>query len=143
MVFDNSAEATGDYILPQGSWNSFNTVADAVAGLNFKTPGLVVYIVSENEYYYWKNDIDGFIRQNIIMSGISGVVLLSGAGTAIVLNTNVETTTKFMLTVQDGGATPTGGIIYQSARAVGVSFTITSISGASDNGVQVYYQLYE
>lgn len=59
-------------ILPQGPFNSFDTLADAIAGLTYKQPGDEVYIVSEDEYYYWKNDIDGFVKQEIIMGGGGG-----------------------------------------------------------------------
>lgn len=57
------------YILEQRPWNAFDTVADADAGLKFKTPGLEVYIISEDEFYYWKNDTDGFVKEDTIMGG--------------------------------------------------------------------------
>jgi hypothetical protein len=74
---------------------------------------------------------------------VAGLVTLDGAGQFVVPNTNVQANTRFLLTVQDGGAIPSGSLIYQSARVVGTSFTITSKGGALDSGVQVYYQLLE
>lgn len=72
----------------------------------------------------------------------AGIATLGAAGNVVIPNTNVLAGTRFMLTVQDSGAAPTG-IIYQSARTVGTDFTITSTAGIADAGVQVYYQLYE
>ena len=73
---------------------------------------------------------------------IAGLVVLGPIGQVVVANTYVAATTKFSLTAQDGGPPPTG-VIYQSARVVGTSFTIKSAAGAADTGVQVYYQLWE
>lgn len=72
----------------------------------------------------------------------AGLATLGAAGTIVVANTNVLAGTRFVITVQDGGAAPTG-FIYQSSRTIGTDFTITSTAGAGDAGVQVYYQLYE
>ena len=73
---------------------------------------------------------------------MAGVVVLDAAGQFVVPNTNVKANTKFLLTVQDGGPAPVGNM-YQSARTIGVDFTIKSNAGVADAGVQVYYQLYE
>jgi hypothetical protein len=75
-------------------------------------------------------------------NGMSGLAVLDATGTIVVANTNVKASTKFMLTVQDGGTAPTGNV-YQSARVNATSFTIKSNAGVADAGVQVYYQLYE
>lgn len=75
-------------------------------------------------------------------NAMAGLVLLDATGTAVIPNTNVKATTRFVLTAQDGGAVPTGNI-YQSARTNGIDFTIKSTAGIADAGVQVYYQLYE
>lgn len=85
----------------------------------------------------------GILRLRETVNQASGVAILDAAGTVTIPNIKVKANTRFNITVQDGGAVPTGGLIYQSARAVGVSFTITSKSGAADAGVQVYYQLFE
>jgi len=75
-------------------------------------------------------------------NAMAGLVILDAAGQFVVPNTNVKASTKFMLTVQDGGPAPTGNV-YQSARVNNTSFTIKSNAGVADAGVQVYYQLYE
>jgi hypothetical protein len=75
-------------------------------------------------------------------NGMSGLAVLDATGTAVISNTNVKASTKFMLTVQDGGAVP-AGVIYIASRVNGTSFTIKSNIGFSDAGVEVYYQLYE
>jgi hypothetical protein len=76
------------------------------------------------------------------VNSMAGLVLLDATGTAVIPNTNVKSTTRFLLTVQDGGSVPTGSI-YQSSRINGTSFTIKSNAGVADSGVQAYYQLYE
>lgn len=73
---------------------------------------------------------------------MAGIAILAGAGVAVISNTQVTATSKFTLTVQDGGTVPTG-TVYISSRIIGTSFTITSNAGAIDNGVRVYYQLWE
>jgi len=85
---------------------------------------------------------EGILRVKESANCMAGVAVLDGTGTIVVGNTNVTATTKFNLTAQDGGNPPTG-VIYQSARVVGTSFTIKSAAGAADTGVAVYYQLWE
>ena len=74
-------------------------------------------------------------------NGMAGVIALGALGTVTIPNTRVTANTRFLLTAQDGGPAPTG-VISQTARVPGVSFTITS-SVPADVGVQVYYQLWE
>jgi hypothetical protein len=90
----------------------------------------------------FKVDSEGILYVREAANKMAGLAVLDGAGQFVVPNTRVKATTKFLLTVQDGGAAPTG-TIYQSARVVGTSFTIQSSAGAGDTGVQVYYQLWE
>ena len=40
------------FVLPQGNFNDYNTLADANA-LAFKDTGMIVYIISEDAFYYW------------------------------------------------------------------------------------------
>lgn len=54
----NDTKLVTPFILPQGSFEMFDTIADANVGLDFKTPGHIVYIISEDKFYYWKNDLD-------------------------------------------------------------------------------------
>lgn len=74
-------------------------------------------------------------------SHMAGLAVSGAGGTIVVPNVRVKATTKFTLTVQDGGVAPTNGQ-YVSARVVGTSFTIQMINPA-DVGVQIYYQLWE
>ena len=74
-------------------------------------------------------------------SHMAGLAVTGPGGTVVVPSVNVKATTKFTLTIQDGGAAPTNGL-YVSARVVGASFTIQMINPL-DIGVQVYYQLWE
>jgi len=74
-------------------------------------------------------------------SHMAGLAVTGAGGTIVVPSVNVKATTKFTLTIQDGGAAPTNGL-YVSARVIGTSFTIQMINPA-DVGVQVYYQLWE
>jgi hypothetical protein len=74
-------------------------------------------------------------------SHMAGLAVTGAGGTVVVPNVRVKATTKFTLTIQDGGVAPTNGV-YVSARVVGTSFTIQMINPV-DVGVQIYYQLWE
>ena len=74
-------------------------------------------------------------------SHMAGLAVTGVGGTIVVPNSRVTATSKFTLSIQDGGAAPTNGL-YVSARVIGTSFTIQMINPA-DVGVQVYYQLWE
>lgn len=85
------------------------------------------------------------LRETALPGGgaAAGLAVLGAGGSITVANPNVLAGTRFTLTVQDGGAAPSGSLIYVSARVAGASFTITSVAGAGDAGVQVYWQLWE
>lgn len=85
------------------------------------------------------------LRETALPGGgkTAGLALLDGTGNVTVANASVKVGTRFTLTIQDGGAAPTGGAIYVSTRVAATSFTITSTAGAGDAGVQVYWQLFE
>lgn len=85
---------------------------------------------------------EGILHIKESANTMAGLATLDAAGQAVIANTQVTATTKFNLTIQDGGSIPSG-FVYQSARVIGTSFTIKSSTGASDSGVQVYYQLWE
>lgn len=82
------------------------------------------------------------------LAGVEAGLAVTGAGgTVVVPNVNVRgaivgvtTGTRVALTIQPGGAAPTGAV-WCSAIVPGVSFTIQSMTG--DVGVQVYWQLWE
>ena len=61
------------------------------------------------------------------------------AGTVVIANTSVTANTEVIAFIQTPGGTP--GAVYCSARSAGVSFTLTSTSGA-DTSV-VGYVLFE
>jgi hypothetical protein len=67
-----------------------------------------------------------------------GVATLA-AGSVVVSNTSVTSTSRIMLTTQTPGGTV--GAVYVSARVAGTSFTITSTSGADTSTVA--YQIFE
>jgi hypothetical protein len=85
---------------------------------------------------------EGIQRVRESVNSMAGLAVLDATGNLVVPNTNIKATSRFLLTVQDGGVAPTGNV-YVSARVVGTSFTITSNAGIADAGVQVYYQIYE
>jgi hypothetical protein len=85
-------------------------------------------------------DSEGILHVKESANTMAGVVTTGGGGTVVVNNTRVKATTKFTLTIQDGGAVPTNGV-YVSGRVIGASFTIQMIN--PDVGVNVYYQLWE
>lgn len=84
------------------------------------------------------------VNEQIRIDGLnilSGIVTLGALGTAVVLNSNVTSNSNFLLTVQDGGAQPTGSVFVLS-RVPGTSFTIKSTAAIADSGVVVYYQIW-
>lgn len=75
----------------------------------------------------------------------SGLVTLGAVGTALALTQLVSATSRFVLTVQDGGTLARGNV-QVTARSIGgfaPNFTITSSAGAADAGAIVYWQLWE
>jgi hypothetical protein len=89
---------------------------------------------------------EGMLRVRETVNSMAGLVALDASGQFVVLNTNIKTTSRFTLTVQDnvsGPTIPPSGFIYVSTRTAGTSFTITSTAGATDAGVIVYYQIWE
>lgn len=90
----------------------------------------------------FKVDSEGIIYVKESANTMAGVAVLDGIGRAVIPNTRVSATTRFNLTAQDGGSTPTG-TPFVFSRIVGTSFTIRSTANAADAGVQVYYQLFE
>lgn len=87
-------------------------------------------------------DSEGLCYVREASNSMAGVATLGVGGTVTVLNTEVTSSNRFNLTVQDGGPAPTGTVFIQS-RNPGVSFTIASSAGAGDAGVIVYYQLWK
>lgn len=51
------------FVLPQGNFSSYNTLADATASIHFKTEGMEIYIVSEDKFYYWNNN--AWVQQTV------------------------------------------------------------------------------
>ena len=56
------------FLLDQRDFSSYNTLVDADNEIVFKTPGLEIYITSEDKFYYW--DGSSWVLENI--SGASG-----------------------------------------------------------------------
>ena len=73
---------------------------------------------------------------------MAGIAILDSSGNNTILNTQITTTTKINLTIQDGGSVPTG-FVYVISRVIGTSFSISSSTGPGNSGVYVYYQLWE
>jgi hypothetical protein len=45
------------YLLEQRDYTAYNTLVDATAGVAFKTNGVLVYIISLDAFYYWKESL--------------------------------------------------------------------------------------
>ena len=78
-------------------------------------------------------------------NAMQGIVTLDAAGLFAVANTLITANTRIALTWQDGGTNPNppAGVLYPSARAANVKFTIASTGGAADAGINVFWQLWE
>lgn len=74
----------------------------------------------------------------------AGLVILDINGTATIPNLNVKGSSRFNLTIQDGGAVPTQSV-YISSRINGASFTISTMNGGEgiNEAVEVYWQMFE
>jgi len=75
----------------------------------------------------------------------AGLAVTGVGGTIVIPNVSVKNPaaypgTRITLTIQPGGAAPTGGVWVSNITA-GVGFTIQSLT--NDVGVQVYWQLWE
>jgi hypothetical protein len=90
----------------------------------------------------FKVSSEGILHIKESANCMAGLATLNASGTQTVSNTRVTATSKIMLTIQDGGTVPTG-FVYVSGRVASTSFSITSSAGAADNGVVVYYQIWE
>ena len=53
-----------NFVLEQRNWLGFDYLIDAVIELKFKQPGTLAYVISEDKWYYWKNDIEGFVPEH-------------------------------------------------------------------------------
>ncbi len=83
---------------------------------------------------------EGILHVRETANSMAGIATTGAGGSVTVANNQVTATSRISLTIQDGGAAPTG-FVYVSGRAIGTSFTIQSSS--SDVGVSVYYQIWE
>lgn len=54
------------YLLEQRDYTAYNTLVDATAGVLFKTNGVLVYIISLDAFYYWKESVSNWI---LLVSG--------------------------------------------------------------------------
>jgi len=64
MTLHPSAHHQGrefNFLLEQRNWLGYETLADAEEGIRFKQPGVPVYVIGEDTWYYWKNDVEGFV----------------------------------------------------------------------------------
>jgi hypothetical protein len=63
----------------------------------------------------------------------------------LVIQPIVSATSRFVLTVQDGGTLASGNVqvTHRSVGGFAPNFTITSSAGAADAGAIVYWQLWE
>jgi hypothetical protein len=51
-------------MLEQRDFSSYNTLAEANTEIVFKTPGLEIYIISEDKFYYWNGTM--WILENVL-----------------------------------------------------------------------------
>jgi len=53
-----------NFISNQRNWSAFLTLVDAADGLSQLQPGVRVYIITEDRFYYWKNSTVGFVPED-------------------------------------------------------------------------------
>ena len=50
------------FLLEQKDYIAYNSLAEATARMLFKTNGVIVYITSEDKFYYWKESLADWIE---------------------------------------------------------------------------------
>lgn len=85
---------------------------------------------------------EGILQVRETPNTMAGVMRTGVGGTITVSNTNISTTSRITLTIQNTGpGNPPTGFVYVSAKTAGSGFTIQSSSSQSD--IDVYYQIWE
>lgn len=90
----------------------------------------------------FKVNSEGILQVRETPNTMAGVATTGAGGTIIVNNTNISSTSRITLTIQDTGpGNPPTGFVYVSARTPSSNFTIQSSS--LQPGIDVYYQIWE
>lgn len=91
------SDSIHNFLLPQGPYTLFQTRADATAGLSELVPGILVYIISENTFYYWVDNITQWVPLANAIGGGSGPTVSSGIYTPILTNiANLTSSTAYV-----------------------------------------------
>lgn len=140
-----------DFLLPQGPFSQFQTLADATAGLTHLVNGVLVYIISLDEFFYWKStpiatwyplfsSVDGiggsgtlnYIPKFTPNGGTLGNSLLFDDGSTVMLGTTIPFATPFgagsNFNVQEG-ATSIYNIDIGGVNAGGLAITNQNSGG--------------
>ena len=80
------------FLLEQRNFSSYNTLVDADNEIIFKTPGLEIYIISEDKFYYW--DGSSWVEQNV--SGAGGDIEIYLDGVLIDTQTTLDFNTEIV-----------------------------------------------
>jgi hypothetical protein len=122
-------------VLQQGPFNNFNTLADAVAGLLFKAPGTEVYIISEDKFYYWLDDITGFVLQDVDAPPTVGSVPTVGdKDRASAVTSGNSSTTGLTITVTPASNSYVAVLVNGIQQAVGSGIKTKDCYFSADGG---------
>lgn len=86
------------FVLRQGNFSTYETLSEADAALLFKTPGLEIYIISEDKFYYWDN---AWIPQNVTGGDAASEISYDNSTSGLVA-TNVQSAIDELNTVITG-----------------------------------------
>lgn len=119
-----------NFLLEQRNWLGFMTLTDAIDGLKYKQPGTPAYIIGEDTWYYWRNDIDGFVKWSDQGGGVSTDSILFSA------SRNANVVKDQYLRTEDG--TP----MNQAPLLTTLNYAIAAISVTTDSNVTCTFEIH-
>ena len=118
-----------NFMLEQRNWLGFNTLMDAMTEIKFKQPGVQAYIISEDKWYYWKNDFEGFVLWTSGGTGGTDSILFS-------TSRNANIVVDQYLRTEDG--IPTN----QAPLLTVLNYNIIAISVTTDNNSTCTFEIH-
>lgn len=132
------------YLLEQRNWAAYDTLLDATTGILFKTNGILVYIISEDTFYYWNESLADWIALSGNGSSLPPKVLeIQGDG--LLYSVPAGYTLESILVINNGvsidinlGTAALGSQILNAATMTGGASTNQSLGYSSGVGLSTF-----